>query len=111
MSKIENPSDWFDNVLPGKVAGNPKKAGGFEGTFCFKLSGDKGGDWSVTLEGEGVEVKPEPNDNPLFTISMKDEDFVKMINGELKGQVAFMTGKLKFKGDMGKAMKLQGLLF
>jgi putative sterol carrier protein len=42
---------------------------------------------------------------------MKDEDFVKLMNGELNGQVAFMSGKLKFKGSMSTAMKLQGLLF
>jgi putative sterol carrier protein len=42
---------------------------------------------------------------------MKDENFVKMMNGELSGPNAFMTGKLKFKGAVSQAMKLRGLLF
>jgi len=33
-----------------------------------------------------------------------------MIQGELDGTTAFMTGKLKIEGDMGIAMKLQGVL-
>jgi putative sterol carrier protein len=42
---------------------------------------------------------------------MKDENFMSLMNGEINGQQAFMSGKLKFKGNMSKAMKLQELLF
>jgi len=40
---------------------------------------------------------------------MKDKDYVKLINGDLSGQKAFMSGKLKFKGDINLGMKLQEL--
>jgi len=40
---------------------------------------------------------------------MKDDNFVKMVNGGLSGPKAFMTGKLKFKGEMSAALKLQKL--
>ncbi len=109
--KIAKPADWFDNVLPDKVSANPGKTGGFNGTFSFKILGDAGGDWNVTLENAGVQIKKGEVENSQFTITMKDEDFVKLMNGELNGQVAFMSGKLKFKGSMSTAMKLQGLLF
>ncbi|MEK8035773.1 MAG: SCP2 sterol-binding domain-containing protein [candidate division NC10 bacterium] len=29
-----------------------------------------------------------------------------MVGGKLSGQMAFMSGKLKLKGDMGLAMKI-----
>ena len=32
------------------------------------------------------------------------ENYGKMLAGELDGQMAFMTGKLKLEGDMGAAM-------
>ena len=51
-------------------------------------------------------VKSEPN----LTISMSGENFVELATGKLDGTMAFMTGKLKVKGDMGLAMKLQNLL-
>ena len=111
MAKIEKPAEWFDKILPEKVASNPDKAGGFNGTFSFNLMGDNGGNWSVTLQDKQCQIRPEADPNPVFTITMKDEDFVKLMNGELNGQVAFMSGKLKFKGAMSTAMKLQGLLF
>jgi putative sterol carrier protein len=34
---------------------------------------------------------------------------VDMSHGKLNGQMAFMTGKLKLKGDMGLAMRLATL--
>lgn len=110
-TKIERPADWFDKVLPEKVKQHPEKAGGFTGTFSFNITGDAGGEWAVTIDGPSFNVKAGSDPKSVFTITMKDENFVKMMNGEIKGQVAFMTGKLRFKGDMGSAMKLQGLLF
>jgi putative sterol carrier protein len=41
---------------------------------------------------------------------MADTDFVDLATGKLDGTAAFMSGKLKIKGDMGLAMKLQSIL-
>jgi putative sterol carrier protein len=109
---IETPSDWFNKVLPPKLAAHPEKAGGFSGSFGFKITGDKGGEWTVSITGKDMAVKEGTMDPAsVFSITIKDEDFVKLMNGQLSGQVAFMSGKLKFKGSMATAMKLQGLLF
>ena len=39
------------------------------------------------------------------TFIMLDDDFMKLTAGKLKPQDAFMTGKMKIKGNMAKAMK------
>ncbi|MDO8526862.1 MAG: SCP2 sterol-binding domain-containing protein, partial [Deltaproteobacteria bacterium] len=39
-----------------------------------------------------------------------EEDFVKLANGALNPQMAFLGGKLKVKGDMGLALKLGQIL-
>ena len=39
---------------------------------------------------------------------LTDDEF-DMIAGKLNGQMAFMTGKLKLKGDMGLAMNVGGM--
>ena len=43
------------------------------------------------------------------TITTSAETFAKIVAGEQNPTTAYMTGKLKIKGDMGAAMKLQKL--
>jgi putative sterol carrier protein len=44
--------------------------------------------------------------NPALTLSMSAQDWLDMTSGKQSGQMLFMSGKLKLKGDMGLAMKL-----
>ena len=41
---------------------------------------------------------------------MADDDFYQMATGKLNAQKAFMAGKLKVKGNMGLAMKLNTVI-
>ena len=43
------------------------------------------------------------------TISASEETMMAVVRGEQNPTTAYMTGKLKIKGDMGAAMKLQKL--
>jgi putative sterol carrier protein len=62
-----------------------------------------------TVANEAIDVQPGKHSSPNITITMKESDYLDMINGKLNGQMAFMTGKLKIAGDMGLALKLQNL--
>ncbi|CDH58548.1 sterol-binding protein [Lichtheimia corymbifera JMRC:FSU:9682] len=43
------------------------------------------------------------------TLSLKDEDFIALAEGKLNGQKAYMSGKLKVKGQIMLAMKLDNV--
>jgi putative sterol carrier protein len=45
-----------------------------------------------------------------FRFTLSTADFGKMFSGKLKPTTAFMTGKLKIEGNMGKAMALEKLM-
>ena len=40
---------------------------------------------------------------------MSAQDWLDLLGGKLSGQMAFMSGKVKLKGDMGLAMKVAGM--
>jgi putative sterol carrier protein len=105
---VSSPKEFIETVLPGKL-NNPEKLKGLEITLQFTITGDAGGDWVLEIKDSKAEVRTGTIEKPKITIKMKDVDYVKLVNGELSGQKAFMTGKLKFKGDMNSGMKLQKL--
>jgi putative sterol carrier protein len=96
----------FDNMA-GRL--NKDAAKGLNAIYQFDLSGDGGGKWTVLINNEQCQVQSGPHASPNITISMAANDYLDMVNGKLNGQMAFMTGKLKIAGDMGLALKLQGL--
>jgi putative sterol carrier protein len=63
----------------------------------------------VIIANETLEDKDGQHPSPSITLTMQQQDFLDMINGKLNGQMAFMSGRLKIAGDMGLALKLQGL--
>jgi putative sterol carrier protein len=65
--------------------------------------------YHFTIANETINVQLGKHTAPNVTITMKEGDYLDMINGKLNGQMAFMTGKLKLAGDMGLALKLQSL--
>jgi putative sterol carrier protein len=78
--------------------------------FQFHLSGEEAGDWIVAVQGGACTVSQGVHESPTVALSMKDADWIAMATGDLSGPKAFMTGKLKLKGDMFAAQKL-GQLF
>lgn len=98
----------FFSELGGKI--NPDKIAGMNATYQFNITGDGGGDWAVKLNDGSAEVVEGTVDDPSITLTATDEDWLKIVDGSLSGQTAFLTGKLKIKGDMSLAMKLQNLL-
>jgi len=44
------------------------------------------------------------------TLSLSDENFGKLVAGKTKAQSLFMSGKLKIKGNVMKATKMEPIL-
>jgi putative sterol carrier protein len=106
---VANPNEIFTEIN-SRLEANPSKITGMNAAYAFDLNGDGGGPYHITLADGKGEAGPGAPENPNITISMKDTDFVDLATGKLDGTAAFMSGKLKIKGDMGLAMKLQGIL-
>jgi putative sterol carrier protein len=55
------------------------------------------------------EVTEGSHGSPTATIEMGDDNFVKMISGELNAMSAYTGGKLKISGDLMKSQLIEKL--
>lgn len=92
-------SDTFvDFVQRGKV----QVVQNLKGTVNLELTRDDGSLWHSTMVfGNQAE--------PVLTMMMTKEDYDAMLSGELNGQMAFLTGKLKFEGSLPLLMQIGAL--
>jgi putative sterol carrier protein len=97
--------------INNRLQADPSKVKGMNAVYAFDLAEDQdGGQYHINLKDGSADVGPGTPENPNITIAMKAADFVDLATGKLDGTMAFMSGKIKIKGDMGLAMKLQSVL-
>jgi putative sterol carrier protein len=99
----ESAREFFEG-LEGRV--DQTKTAGMTNSYVFDIDG--AGMWKVDVDDGKVTVSEGGGDADA-TISASEETFQKIAAGEQNATSAYMTGKLKIKGDMGAAMKLQKL--
>ena len=76
---------------------------GFDRSVKF----DTGADGVLLIDGATISTADGPAD---CTIKLSLDDLESLIAGDLNPTMAFMTGRLKVRGDMALAMKLQNVL-
>ncbi|TML17711.1 MAG: SCP2 sterol-binding domain-containing protein [Actinobacteria bacterium] len=95
--------EFFDS-LEGRA--DASKTAGMTNSYLFDIEG--AGKWTVRVDDGKVSVS-EGGDDADAVITTSEATFEKIVSGEQNPTSAYMTGKLKVKGDMGAAMKLQKL--
>ena len=93
---LEDITGTIAGVFEGKDSGLGK---------TFKI--DFGDDGAVYIDASSA-PNSVSNDSGDADVTMKIslEDYGKLLAGELDGQMAFMTGKLKVEGDLNGAIAL-----
>jgi putative sterol carrier protein len=99
----QSPKEFFE-TLGTRV--DPAKAAGLNASYRFEIDG--AGSWLVEVDDGKVSVSEDGGDADTI-ISTSADTFMKIASGEQNPTSAYMSGKLKVKGDMGQAMKLQKL--
>ena len=95
--------EFFETL---ETRADASKTEGMTNSYLFDIEG--AGKWTVRVEDGKVSVS-EGGEDADAVITTSDETFEKIISGDQNPTSAYMTGKLKVKGDMGAAMKLQKL--
>jgi putative sterol carrier protein len=95
--------EFFDGL---QARADAAKLAGMTNSYLFDIEGE--GQWHVVVQDGKLNVSEGGGDADA-TITTSSDVFSQIVAGEQNPTTAYMTGKLKIKGDMGAAMKLQKL--
>jgi putative sterol carrier protein len=84
----------------------PEKAAGLEAVVQYRLTGDEGGDYIITIANDQCQVAEGIAENPVMTMTADGAYFRDVLLGKQDGMKGFMEGKLQLAGDLNLAMKL-----
>lgn len=97
------PQQVFDSM---RDSFQPAKAKGVHARYQWDLSGPQGGQWWIDVEDGQYKMGKGKINNPSVTFVAKDKDWVAVSNHQMGGTWAYLTGRLKIRGDQGLARKL-----
>jgi putative sterol carrier protein len=104
----ETVQEFFDK-LPERVP--PENTAGMTNSYLFEIT--EAGTWLVAVDDGTITVAKHEGDTEAevdVRITMSEEIFHKLVAREQNAMRAVMTGKIKVKGNMGAASKLQKIL-
>lgn len=93
--------------LPSRL--DTDAAEGLSAVYQFELSGPQGGLFYLSVDSGRCTVTEGTHPDPHVTLAMSGDDAIKVLTGQLSGQMAAISGRLSVSGDLGLAMQLRGL--
>jgi putative sterol carrier protein len=93
-------------VYNHEKAFRPEVAEGVNAVIQYRLTGEEGGDYIITIQDGKCTVAEGITENPTMTLTADGRDFGDVLLGKANGMQYFMMGKLKLAGDLNLAMKL-----
>ena len=97
------PQDVFD-AMRGSF--QPAKAKDVHARYQWELSGPNGGQWWIDVNDGTYKMGKGQIDDPNVTFIASDKDWVAICHDQLSGTWAYLTGRLKVRGDQKVARKL-----
>jgi phenylpropionate dioxygenase-like ring-hydroxylating dioxygenase large terminal subunit/putative sterol carrier protein len=96
--------ETFFDRLPASF--NAAAAGDLEFVVQYDLQGDLGAKYFVEVRNQTCAPSIGEHPSPNVRVIIDADDWLKLNSGALNRTKAFLTGRLKVKGDMALAMKL-----
>jgi putative sterol carrier protein len=97
------PQEVFDSM---RGSFQPAKAKGVRARYQWDLSGANGGEWWIEVNDGTYKMGKGKISDPNVTFMATAKDWVAICHDQLSGTWAYLTGRLKVRGDQGVARKL-----
>lgn len=85
-------------------------AKGLKASYTFHIKDGEEKSYSLIFNDGKAEVKQGTIEDANCELSMNEANFKRLLTGDLNATSAFMTRRLKLKGNIGDALKLEQIL-
>jgi hypothetical protein len=106
MSQVPSLAELFNERFPAALAAHPAQAREVDAIFCFNITGEGGGQWTVDLKADPPVCIEGDNGSAQLTISVAAEDFKAMLSDGQAGMRLYLEDKLRLDGDPSLATRL-----
>ena len=103
---VNNVNEYYETLTERFVAA---KSDGIDAVFQWEIEGDGGRQFHAVVKGGAVEVAEGAHEKPNVTLKVNAENYLKIVNGQMKGLMAVMTRKMKVDGNIKLAKKMNDI--
>ncbi len=79
-------------------------------TYLFKLAGEGGGQFLLTLSSEGANWQSDYEGDADVCISLTTDDLIAIADGEIDGRFAVASERIEIEGDMEAGAQMIDLM-
>jgi putative sterol carrier protein len=108
IGNVSSVDQWFTTM---SASFDAKAAGDLKAVYYFKVTGDGGGDFAVTIANGQCKVDKATPEKPDLTATISAPDMLAIARGELDPVSAYMGGNLLIDGDLNLALRMKDLFF
>ncbi|MFX1440658.1 MAG: SCP2 sterol-binding domain-containing protein [Promethearchaeota archaeon] len=101
QSKVDMSQISMEEIFSGMVERfNPDAAEDIEAVLQFSLTGLQSGEFFIDIKDSTATLVRGVDRSPELLVEIDSEDWIAVVEGRLDGTRAYMSGKMKVKGDM-----------
>lgn len=110
QSEVDMSQLSMDALFSGMVDRfNGSAAEGLKAVLQFSMTGPQSGEFFIDIKDSTATLVQGVDRSPELLVEIDSEDWVAVVEGRLSGTQAFMSGKMKVKGDMNLLLILDQL--
>jgi putative sterol carrier protein len=110
QSKVDMSQLSMEDLFSGMIERfNPDAAEGLNAVLQFSLTGLQSGEFFIDIKDSTATLVRGVDRSSELVVEIDSDDWVAIVEGRLDGTQAYMTGKMKVKGDMNLLFILEQL--
>lgn len=110
QSEVDMSQISMEALFSGMVERfNPDAAEGLRAVLQFSLTGPQSGEFFIDIKDSTATLVRGVDRSPELSVEIDSKDWVAVAEGRLDGTQAYMSGKMKVKGDMNLLVILDQL--